>query len=313
MAEREWTPFSQHGVAPPNESAEVAEMGFGPASSPLLPVRPSYRRVAYTFLRNSLVRDMTFRANFLIDTVSSLVWVLMNLGFYILIFEYTPMIGAGTGWGKYQFFLFLGTTLIINSLTRGLFLTNAVELSEHIRNGTLDFILLKPIDTQFLVSLGRIEWSALGPIGFGVLLMAHSFRQLGYWPGPLAVMLYVFYVGCGCAIYYSLMIAMSSTAIWFGRNQSLLDFWFYITNFSRYPMEIYRGPLGDPLRWTFTFLIPVLVAVNIPARMLVRPLDVQTAADWTLPAFTIVATFVGLAASRWIFQRALVSYRSASS
>ena len=278
-----------------------------------VPVGPSYPRVAYTFLRNSLVRDMTFRANFLIDTVSSLVWVLMNLGFYVLIFEYTPMIGAGTGWGKYQFFLFLGTTLIINSLTRGLFLSNAIELSEHIRNGTLDFILLKPIDTQFLVSLGRIEWSALGPFGFGVLLMGHAFWQLGYAPGPLAVVLFVFYVACGCAIYYSLMIALSATAIWFGRNQSLLDFWFYITNFSRYPMEIYRGPWGDPLRWTFTFLIPVLVAVNVPARMVVRPLDVQTAADWTLPVFTIFATIAGLAASRWIFQRALVSYRSASS
>ncbi len=283
------------------------------SSSTAFAVRPSYLRVARTFLRNSLVRDMTFRANFLIDTVSSMVWVLMNLGFYVLIFEYTPMIGAGTGWGKYQFFLFLGTTLIINSLTRGLFLGNAIELSEHIRNGTLDFILLKPIDTQFLVSLGRIEWSALGPLGFGVLLMGHAFWQLGYVPGPLAVVLFIFYVACGSAIYYSLMIALSATAIWFGRNQSLLDFWFYITNFSRYPMEIYRGAWGDPLRWTFTYLVPVLVAVNVPARMVVRPLDVQTAADWTLPLFTIFATIVSLAASRWIFQRALLSYRSASS
>ncbi|MDZ7620709.1 MAG: ABC-2 family transporter protein [Patescibacteria group bacterium] len=283
------------------------------APSSATAVQPAYLRVAYTFLRNSLVRDMTFRANFLIDTVSSMVWVLMNLGFYVLIFEYTPMIGAGTGWGKHQFFLFLGTTLLINSLTRGLFLSNAIELSEHIRNGTLDFILLKPIDTQFLVSLGRIEWSALGPLAFGVLLMGHAFWQLGYAPGPLAVVLFLFYVACGCAIYYSLMIALSATAIWFGRNQSLLDFWFYITNFSRYPMEIYRGPWGDPLRWTFTFLVPVLVAVNVPARMLVRPLDVRAAADWILPVFTIFATIASLAASRWIFQRALLSYRSASS
>ena len=313
MDHRGRSQFSQHGDPRPNQPpGDAAKMGLSPSARPT-PLRPSYPRVAYTFLRNSLVRDMTFRANFLIDTISSMVWVLMNLGFYVLIFEYTPMIGAGTGWGKYEFFLFLGTTLIINSITRGLFLANAVELSEHIRNGTLDFILLKPIDTQFLVSLGRIEWSALGPLGFGVLLILYSFGHLGYVPGPVTVVLYVFYLVCGCAIYYSLMIAMSSTAIWFGRNQSLLDFWFYITNFSRYPMEIYRGPWGDPLRWTFTFLVPVLVAVNIPARMLVRPLDIRTAADWTLPAFTIAATLAGLVVSRWIFRRALVSYRSASS
>ena len=59
------------------------------------------------FRPNSLVRDMMFRANFLIDMVSSTSWVLINVAFYTLIFHYTPAIGVGTGWGKYQFFLFL--------------------------------------------------------------------------------------------------------------------------------------------------------------------------------------------------------------
>ena len=53
----------------------------------------------------------------------------------------------------------------------------------------------------------------------------------------------MFYVLCGVAILYSLMIALSATSIWLGQNRSLYDFWFYITNFSRYPMEIYERPL----------------------------------------------------------------------
>jgi len=274
---------------------------------------PPYLRVFLTFLRNSLVRDMTFRANFLIDTVSSIAWVVMNLGFYVLIFHYTPMLGEGTGWGKHEFFLFLATTLLINSLMRGLFLTNAVEFSEQIRTGMLDFALLKPIDTQFLVSLGRIEWSAIGPLLCGVLLMVYALGQVGYVPGPVVSLLYVFYVVCGVAVYYSLMIAMAATSIWLGRNRSLLDFWFYVTNFSRYPMEIYQGPYGTPIRHFFTFLVPVLVAVNVPARLLVRPLQPASFGDWLLPAFGIVATVVSLFASRWVFHRALLSYRSASS
>jgi ABC-2 type transport system permease protein len=133
--------------------------------------RPSYFRVFLTFARNSLVRDMTFRGNFLIQTISSMSWVFMTLGFYVLIFRYTPMIGAGTGWGKYQFFLFLSTTLLINSLVQAFFMENAHELSELIRTGTLDFALLKPIDTQFLVSLTRVEWSSLANLLVGLLLM----------------------------------------------------------------------------------------------------------------------------------------------
>jgi len=276
-------------------------------------IRPSYWRVFLTFLRNSLVRDMTFRTNFIIDTISSVAWVLINLGFYVLIFRYTPMLGEGTGWGKYEFFLFLATTLLINSLIRGLFLANAVEFSEQIRTGNLDFALLKPIDTQFLISLGRIEWSALGPFACGLGLMVFALGKLEYVPSVPQMLLYVFYVLCGAAIYYSLMIAMASTSVWLGRNRTLLDFWFYITNFSRYPMEIYSGRFGDPLRWTFTFLIPVLVAVNVPARVLVRPLSAHTTDDWLLHGFAVLATTGSLIVSRWVFKRSLLSYRSASS
>jgi ABC-2 type transport system permease protein len=264
-------------------------------------------------LRNSLVRDMSFRANFLIDTISATSWVFMNLGFYILIFRQTDRIGDATAWGKLEFFLFLGTTLLINSVIRGLFLSNAVEFSEQIRTGTLDFALLKPIDTQFLVSLGRIEWAALGPLACGAGLIVYALMELHYMPGPLEVFLYGLYTACGVVIYYSIMIAMASTSIWLGQNRTLLDFWFYITNFSRYPMEIYRGPFGSPLRWAFTWFVPVLIAVNVPARVLVKPLHPEAFTEWFLMPFTLLATVACLVASRWVFNRSLLSYRSASS
>jgi ABC-2 type transport system permease protein len=273
----------------------------------------NYLRVFLTFARNSLIRDMTFRANFLIDAMSSVAWVFINLAFYTLIFQYTPSIGAGTGWEKYQFFLFISTGLLINSSVQVLFMTNANELSELVRTGTLDFALLKPIDTQFLVSFVRIEWSSLGNFGVGLGLMGYAMYRLGYVPGLVQVVLYPLYIACGVAMYYSLMIALAATSVWLGRNQSLFDFWFYITNFSRYPMEIYHGPWGTPLRQVFTFCIPVLVVVNVPARILVRPMSPQSLEDWFLPGFAIIATAGSLAASRWVFQRALWSYRSASS
>ncbi len=272
-----------------------------------------YLRVFLTFARNSLVRDMTFRVNFLIDTFSSVAWVFMNIAFYTLVFQYTPSIGANTGWEKYPFFLFLATGLLINSLVQAFFMTNADEFSELVRTGGLDFALLKPIDTQFLISFTRVDWSALGNLVIGLALMLYALVQLHYAPGPLQIVLFLFYLACGVLIYYSLMIALAATTVWLGRNQTLLDFWFYITNFSRYPMEIYVGRWGTPLRHFFTFLIPVLVVVNVPARILARPFVLQAQSDWLLPVFGAIATIGSLAASRWVFQRALASYRSASS
>jgi ABC-2 type transport system permease protein len=269
-----------------------------------------YLKVFLTFARNSLVREMTFRANFIIEIVSALSWMGMYLGFYILIFEYTPSIGAGTGWGKYQFLVFLATTLFINSIVEAFFMPNTEELSELIRTGGLDFALLKPIDTQFLVSLQRVDWSSMANFLFAASLATYSLVQLGKMPNLWQIVLYPLYLACGVGMMYSLMISLAAISIWMGRNQTLYDFWFYITNFSRYPMEIYSGPIGTPLRQAFTFVLPVLLVVNIPARILIFPLERQ---NWRLAAYALFATAACLVASRALFQRALVSYRSASS
>ncbi len=273
-----------------------------------------YLRVFLTFARNSLVRDMTFRLNFIIDCVSSLSWVLMNLGFYLLIFQHIgPMseLAAASGWRQYEFFVFLSTTLLINSLVQTFFMPNAEEFSELIRTGHLDFALLKPIDTQFLISLRKVEWSSLANFFFGVGLLTYSLWKLEYQPDWWACLLYPFYVLCGVAIMYSLMVSLAATSIWLGRNQSLYDFWFYITNFARYPREIYTGKVvGSALQWGFTFIVPVLVVVNVPARFLAMPLSRE---HGELAVFALFATAMCLVLSRLIFSRALLQYRSASS
>lgn len=277
--------------------------------------RPNYLAVFWMFARNSLIRDMTFRTNYIIDVIFGLCWALMNLGFYTLVYRLMYADGDGAadiaGWSQYQFFVFIATTILVNSFVEGFFMANAEELSELTRTGGLDFALLKPIDTQFLVSLQRINWSAIPKLLLALALLAYSIPRIeGLTLHPIQFILYPLYVVMGTLILYSVMIGLAATSIWLGRNQSLYDFWFYITNFSRYPMEIYEGSFGSPLRFVFTYLIPILVVINVPAATLAKPLS---ATNWPLAAFAVFATAASLAVSRWIFQRALMSYRSASS
>jgi ABC-2 type transport system permease protein len=281
--------------------------------------KASYLGVFLTFARNSLVRNMMFRANFIIECLSSVTWTMMNLGFYLLIFQYTNSIGDRTGWGQWEFFAFLATTMIVNSIVQAFFMPNCEDISDLIRTGGLDFALLKPIDTQFLISLEKVDWSSLANFLAGLALLTISLVQMTTRSvnplllRPEMVVLYVFYVLCGVAILYSLMIALSATSIWLGQNRSLYDFWFYITNFSRYPMEIYSGPFGTPLRMACTYIIPVLIVVNVPAQIIARPVDPQGHSVWPLAAFALLATAGSLAVSRWVFLASLRSYRSASS
>lgn len=261
---------------------------------------------------------MTFRANFIIECIASLSWMMMNLGFYLLIFSQIDQRRIAD-WQQSEFFAFIATTWIVNSIVQTFFMPNAQEFSELIRTGNLDFALLKPIDTQFLISLQKMDWSSLSNFVAGVVLLVISLSQLTAATAqpltvtPVLVGMYVFYLLCGVAIMYSLMTALAATSIWLGRNQSLYDFWFYITNFSRYPMEIYNGRFGAPLQWFFTFIIPVLIVVNVPARIVAQPLRPQTSVEVWLALFAIAATAGSLLGSRWVFRRALLSYRSASS
>src|SRR5437762_6593821 len=150
--------------------------------------RASYLGVFATFAKNSLVRNMMFRTNFLIECFSSVTWTMMNLGFYLLLFRYTSSIGQNTGWREWEFFAFLATTMLINSLVQAFFMPNCEDISELIRTGGLDFALLKPIDTQFLISLEKIDWSSLANFLAGLVLLIVSLAHLTMRPdNPLAL------------------------------------------------------------------------------------------------------------------------------
>ena len=281
--------------------------------------KPNYLGVFFTFARNSLIRDMTFRSNFFLDCISSVSWLLMNLGFYLIVFHHVKSIGVATGWRQNEFYIFLATTWLINSLVQTFLMPNAQEFSELIRTGGLDFALLKPIDTQFLISFRKVEWPSLSNFFLGLIILVYAVTQLRFrtdpaWEiGPGIVLLYFAFIACGVAILYSLMICLAATSIWLGRNQSLYDFWFYITNFSRYPSDIYSEGWGIPLRYAFTFVVPVLLVVNVPARVLAQPLSPREPWEWGLALLSPIAAIISLLLSRWVFQRALKSYTSASS
>ena len=120
--------------------------------------------------------------NFILQCMSSISWAVMNFGLFKIVYQHTSSIGRGSGWEENEFFIFLGTVWVVNSLVQTFFMANAEEFSELIRTGNLDFALLKPIDTQFLISFPRINWAQLPNGILGVGLIIYSLIQLGNDP-----------------------------------------------------------------------------------------------------------------------------------
>lgn len=276
--------------------------GLTPTKSPSV---GRYLLLYLSFARYCLVRELTFRANFLVRCVSGLVWVLLVLGFFELIFLKTEHIGA---WNKYEYLFFMGTSFIINALVQVFFLENCSNFTELIRTGNLDFALLKPIDEQFLLTTQRMDWSEAPDLVVGFILLGYSMRELGMTPTLQGTFIYFLLIVAGVAILYSMMVAMATSSIWLVGHSALYELWFYVTQFARYPADIYGGNLlGRGIYILLMFVLPVMLAVNTPALFGVKTLS------WPLAIYLFVAAGLCLTLSRWFFRYSLTRYRSASS
>jgi ABC-2 type transport system permease protein len=255
------------------------------------------------------VRELTFRGNFLIEVVTRTFWFVAQLVLFEIIYSFVPDI---EGWTREEYFAFMATGMLINSLVETLFMPNCANFSELIRTGDLDFALLKPIDTQFLVSFEKVDLAELTQVlmSGGLLWYALDRAHVQVTLGNAA--LYLLLIGVGVAFFYSLMIVLASTSIWLGRNQGLYDFWFYITVFGRYPREFYAGshPLAQVVWFGFSYVIPILLVITVPAHVLLDQLDKAT---WQIALVAPLVTLVGLVLARRIFEWSLRHYRSASS
>jgi ABC-2 type transport system permease protein len=264
-----------------------------------------YLRLYLALAHYGLARELAFRGNFLVKIFVEILWLFILLAFYRTVFSKTSVVAD---WSESQYLFFVGCYFALAGLIEAFFLVNCSEFADLIRSGDLDFYLLKPIDEQFLVTCRNVDWSSVPNVlmGAGVMVLAFQQMDVGLTVGRFLVFLAL--CACGIAIAYSLLLVLTSTAVWFKRNQSLYELWWLFTSLMRYPREIFVGPLAYPLGWFFTYVVPILLVVNLPARTMVKVFD-----DPLLIAFTVAVAVVFLAASRKFFRHALRRYRSASS
>lgn len=263
-----------------------------------------YVRLIGSLGRYSLARELAFRGNFLAKVAVEVIWLGIMLAFYRTVFARTAVIAS---WTEPQYLFFVGCFFAMNGLIEMLFLENCEGFAELVRTGDLDFLLLRPIDEQFLISCRKVDWSTAPNILMGSAVMGLAL-SLGHWsfePQRVAAFLVTFL--CGVAIAYSFMLMLTSLSVWMVRNQSLMEMWWLFSSLARYPKEIFANTWAEGIGRFFTYVLPILLVVNVPAQAMVKALD------WRVVSFTLLATAVLVGVSRKFFQKALRSYRSASS
>lgn len=251
--------------------------------------------------RNSVVREMGFKANFLLWIVTEGLWFALQLAFFSVIYLHTDRIHD---WSKWQVVMLVGTSHFIQQLFTAFFLTNMIEISDLVRTGKLDFMLLLPVNTRFLISLRKVDLGAFVNAASALAVIIYAAVQLNYYPSVAQVAGFLGLCVIGLSIHYSLMFALASVSFWTVRAQGIVWGYYNLFQIARVPDSAFTGVF----RAVFTFVLPMLLVSNVPVRLLLE----KVASPWKLGV--LVALAVGCAlVSEFIWRVSVRRYTSASS
>ena len=261
-----------------------------------------YFEVYSIMLRNSLIREMSFKANFVLWMLVEVLWFCGQIVFFSIIFGNVNRLGD---WKKWEVVLLIGTHQIIAQLFQAFFFVNVANIPELVRTGKLDSFLVLPVDSQFAVSTRQFGLDSVINAIVGAVVVCVSLSKLAIVSSFLSIFLYLVALGFGVAVHYSIMLSLAAVSFWIVRAQGLVYGYFNFLNIARYPDSIFP-PL---FKFIFGWIIPVVIVANIPARLLVKSLGQPVPLILKL----MIASTIVFCLSRGFWRFALRHYSSASS
>ena len=259
-----------------------------------------YLKIYRNFIHTSLASELEYKTNIIIDLFSAILSLIGSIFLLSIFFQNNRIIG---GWEFKQALTIQGIYTILNGVTNTWFNPNLTEIVKHIREGTLDFVLLKPIDSQFFISLKKINPSGFLEILLGFFLLLYCIR-INQIIVNLSFLILVFItIICSICILYSLWFFISTTTIWFVKTWNATEVLRSFLYIGRFPLNSF----SFSLRIFFSVFIPIAFITTIPSEVFLG-LSVL----WKIFLEVIVATVFIITSRRfWLF--ALKFYSSASS
>lgn len=259
----------------------------------------TYLRLFSLYFKLGILGELEYRANFFVQIFESLLSLLVALGGLVVVFTHTDALAE---WLPAELVSLVGIHLLLGGLLRFIISPSLNKFTQDVRTGKFDFILLKPVDAQFVSSVQRVEVWKLVDIGLGITTIVVGIVQLGAKISVVDALLFAGMLLAGVLIVYSFWIILATTAFWIIRADNIFQIFNALFVAGRWPVTIYP----NWLRVILTFIVPVAFAVTVPAQGLIGRLD---------PTNTFLAVGVAFGLfiiARLFWRRGLVSYSGAS-
>jgi ABC-2 type transport system permease protein len=229
----------------------------------------TYIRLLWVFFRIGVLGELAYRVNFFVQLFQSLLGLGTALGGLAVVFSYTQNLA---GWRPEELVALVGVYLLVGGAINLVIQPSMERLIESVREGTLDFTLTKPEDSQLLVSVQAVQiWKLIDVVlGFGVLILA--LVRLGAAVGAGQAAAFGVALLAGGAIVYSFWLILATCSFWFVRVENILVIFQSMYEAGRWPITLYPSWL----RFALTFVVPVAFATTVPAQALTGHLTGQT-------------------------------------
>lgn len=257
-----------------------------------------YWRVLRLFWGTAVSAELEYRLNFVVATLSSLGGLAGSL-FGLFLFYRTGY--QFQGWSWEEALVVLGIFTMLQGFSATFLAPNLNKIVRQVEEGTLDFVLLKPISSQFWLSTRTLSPWGIPDLAFGLIMVVYAGTRLEL--SPLSYGLAVPPLLFGFLSLYSLWFMLGATSIWFVKIYNVTEVLRGLLEAGRFPVVAY--PLA--YRVFLTFVIPVAFLTTVPAQALLGRVE------WAWIGGSVVLAIALLQLSRWFWRFALRFYTSASS
>src|SRR5438105_327305 len=257
-----------------------------------------YVRIVRTFVTAEMQTELAYRLNFVLGILEMVLVIGTSIGAVLVLFTQTSSLN---GWSLPQMIALTGVYYLVQGGVNLVFSPSFEKLMEHVRQGTLDFTLLKPANTQFLVSTRHFRLVRLVDFLFGMGVVVVGLLMLGDAVTPWSALAFLVTLACGIACVYTLLLTLVTLAFWFVRVDNILAIFWAFTDAGRFPIDLYPGWL----RLTLATIVPIGIAVTVPAEAISGRMSLETFAGM------LAGTAFSVTFASWFWRRGLRSYTGA--
>ena len=259
----------------------------------------NYLRLFGLYFRMGAMGEMQYRLNFFVQLFQSILQLGTAIAGLAVIFTYTKSLG---GWRPEEVLALVGVYTLVGGMIGLVIYPSMEQFIASVRDGSLDFTLVKPVDAQLLVSVHSIDIWKVIDIGLGIGVLVFALIRLGAQVGVSQAALFIGMLLTGSAIIYSFWLILATLCFWFVRVENILEIFRSMYEAGRWPVSLYP----PWLRFILTYIVPVAFVTTVPAQALTGRLTPDTL------MFAALLAVVLFAVSRLFWKIGLRQYSGAS-